>query len=336
MLFITLRQGLLALLLLLSFFAAPLAQAVVTTPTADFTDNGDGTVTHKTTGLTWKRCIEGNRVNRWDASMPEYCSGFDTYYTWAQASALAPAAFAGRADWRLPTHTELLSIVDMSGIPTINQKIFPLTSDGTFWTAEGGYVSFYTGLHYSSGVPAGPKVRLVRGGQSLGSLVTASTPLPPPPVDQTAYAAPNGKMPSAAVQVNAAGTYGKATLSVKLNVSQALQTSFAGVPLGARSGFFAATYNVYVLAYLPGAGSANPVIYVKPKAPGNWGPLQWPLASFMENAAQYAVDNQVIVDILSNVDITTVQGAEIYIGYGTSDQEMLAAGRYRGVFKVQP
>ena len=37
----------------------PLALAAPSTPTEDFTENGDGTVTHYKTGLIWKRCVEG-------------------------------------------------------------------------------------------------------------------------------------------------------------------------------------------------------------------------------------------------------------------------------------
>jgi len=103
------------------------------------------------------------------------------------------------------------------------------------------------------------------------------------------------------------------------------------------TGFAASTYNVYVAALVPGAvfGTATPVWYVKPKVPGNWGPLQSPIAAFLENVAQSAVNNQVVIDILTNTDISSLVGTEIYIGYGTSDTEMLEAGRYRGVYKAQ-
>jgi hypothetical protein len=33
--------------------------------------------------------------------------------------------------------------------------------------------------------------------------------------------------------------------------------------------------------------------------------------------------------------MTSLLGTEFYLGYGTSDDEMLSSGRYRGVYKVQ-
>jgi hypothetical protein len=160
------------------------------------------------------------------------------------------------------------------------------------------------------------------------SPVAPTTPLPPPPTVQTVFTASSGLIPPAVVQVNASGTYGNATLSVALDIVDVLQA----VPV---TGFAASTYNVYVVALVPGAvlGLTSPVIFTKSSV--GWGPLQFPVAPYLTNAAQYAVNNQVIINILASNDITSLVGTEIYIGYGLSDTEMLVAGRYRGVYKVQ-
>ena len=48
-----------------------------TTPTSDFVlDNVNGTAYHKKTGLTWKRCAEGQS---WSSGA---CTGSESYYTW--------------------------------------------------------------------------------------------------------------------------------------------------------------------------------------------------------------------------------------------------------------
>lgn len=118
-----------ALFASLLFFSSA-AFAAPTTPTTDFTDNFDGTVTHKITGLTWKRCAEGQS---WTGSS---CSGTATTYTWAQATALT-SAFASYSDWRLPTVRELSTIVEMDAYrPAINGTIFPNTPASSFWSAS--------------------------------------------------------------------------------------------------------------------------------------------------------------------------------------------------------
>src|ERR1035437_5992644 len=75
-----------------------------------YSDNGDGTVTDPTTGLTWMRCAVGQT---WDGST---CTGTTAYaYTWNQAYALmGRMTFAGHGDWRLPNIRELQTIVDWS------------------------------------------------------------------------------------------------------------------------------------------------------------------------------------------------------------------------------
>lgn len=150
---------------------APLAQAAPTTPTADFTDNGDGTVTHKTTGLTWKRCIEGWT---WTGSS---CTGTAQIYTWANAKAMT-STFAGKSDWRLPTVAELVTIFERDNInPAINTTIFPHSPGSYFWSASAyaessdrsaWYVHFRNGINWGNKTDAF-FVRLVRGGHPIDS-----------------------------------------------------------------------------------------------------------------------------------------------------------------------
>ena len=91
-------------LILLLFCFQP-AFARPTTPTRDFVDNGDGTVTHQTTGLKWMRCAIGQT---WTGSR---CLGVPTTYTYGAAATLT-YTFAGQSDWRLPYIEELHTIVE--------------------------------------------------------------------------------------------------------------------------------------------------------------------------------------------------------------------------------
>jgi hypothetical protein len=154
-----------------------------TTPSADFTDNGNGTVTHKTTGLVWMRCSLGQT---WDGTT---CTGVPVNYTWQEALQAAQdinsgasnadgdnaAGYAGVADWRLPNKNVLTSIVETRcWNSSINAAIFPATPSSDFWSSSpvaystgGGawYVSFTFG-HVASHIEGyGHRVRLVRAGQ---------------------------------------------------------------------------------------------------------------------------------------------------------------------------
>ena len=149
----------------------------LTTPSSDFTDHGDGTVTHKKTQLTWKRCAEGQT---WASST---CSGSAAAYTYYQASALT-TSFAGKSDWRTPNIQELLSIVEYGrNKPAINQSIFPNTPSAYFWSGSPQADSSDTawGVDFNLGAAPddayrsdGYSVRLVRGGQSPEPLTNAS------------------------------------------------------------------------------------------------------------------------------------------------------------------
>jgi hypothetical protein len=86
-----------------------------------YTDNGDGTVTDKITGLMWQQSVPA------------------TTYTWAHAVAYCPTLnLAGRSDWRLPSLIELFSIMDAGqpSNPTINGQYFPSTPATWFWSSS--------------------------------------------------------------------------------------------------------------------------------------------------------------------------------------------------------
>ncbi|MFI3187371.1 MAG: DUF1566 domain-containing protein [Methylococcaceae bacterium] len=164
-------------LLLLLLGCVQSAFATPTTPTGDFVDNKDGTVTHKTTGLTWMRCAMGQK---WTGSS---CSGTESTYTYEQAVALK-RTFAGKSGWRLPNIAELQTLVERENTqPAINNTLFPNTSNDAFWSSSpyvgrSSYawdVSFVNGVvSYGGGRYDGLPVRLVRASQSLA--IGLSTP----------------------------------------------------------------------------------------------------------------------------------------------------------------
>lgn len=77
-------------------------------PETRFVDNNDGTITDRWNGLIWEKMSR-------DLSVHDVSDA----YTWGDATGLKIAtlnatAFAGFTDWRLPTMTELLALVDFT------------------------------------------------------------------------------------------------------------------------------------------------------------------------------------------------------------------------------
>lgn len=103
-----------------------------TSPSTNFTDNGDGTVTDTTTGLMWARCSLGQT---WDGSSS--CTGDPTRMTWQEAlQTTYDLEFADQNDWRLPNIKELSTITEKQCVrPSIDTTTFPQTPADDFWTS---------------------------------------------------------------------------------------------------------------------------------------------------------------------------------------------------------
>lgn len=144
---------------------------IATTPTSDFVDHGNGTVTHTKTGLMWKRCAEG-------LTSGASCTGTAATYTWQgalnQAKALNAVGYAGFNDWRVPNQKELGSIVERQcKQPTINSALFPATVRSLHWSSSqhaatgnrAWRIDFSAGTELDDLKSTSLYVRLVRGGQ---------------------------------------------------------------------------------------------------------------------------------------------------------------------------
>lgn len=142
-------------------------------PDSVYGNNGDGTVSDLRSGLMWKKCAEGESGNT--------CSGSASTMTWTQAQLAAQTAnFAGYGDWRLPNVRELQSLVeDCRSNPAINDTYFPNNPSAGVWSGSpdtgassyAWYVHFYYGYVNNDSRASVNRVRLVRGGQSIGDLI---------------------------------------------------------------------------------------------------------------------------------------------------------------------
>ncbi len=168
-------MALLSTTLVMAVFGSARAQSCnpnipLSTPDREFVDHGDGTVTHRKTGLMWSKCLLGQSGS--DCSIG---SSTRTRYTWKEAlEAADTSTIAGYSDWRLPNIKELESIVeDACYGPSINLSIFPNTPSSDVWSSSprathlqyAWVLYFYYGYDLGYARRLGSQVRLVRDGQ---------------------------------------------------------------------------------------------------------------------------------------------------------------------------
>lgn len=148
-------------------------------PNSIYVDNGNGTVTDKTTGLIWQKCSVGQAYNQSGSGGCTDPSDLATLeFNWQEALAAAKSAnqssLLGFSDWRLPSVAELRTLVEKACYsPAINLTVFPNTADAVYWSASpdaygNSYawsVSFSLGYESYLNKINDFHVRLVRGGQ---------------------------------------------------------------------------------------------------------------------------------------------------------------------------
>ncbi len=86
-----------------------------------YVDNGDGTITDKKTNLKWQKCAYGQRNER-------FCEGNGTSTNWYSASKYCSELKLAGISWRLPSIDELVSIVEIDELASVNTEYFPSTS----------------------------------------------------------------------------------------------------------------------------------------------------------------------------------------------------------------
>ncbi len=112
--------------LICMFFVLFIAISVCTA--ADYTDNGDGTITDNDTGLMWmKQSADIDNDNISDAI---------DFMSWKDALIYCEnLEYSGYTDWRLPNINELRTLVDFEkSKPGIDEEYFPKTLD-RYWSS---------------------------------------------------------------------------------------------------------------------------------------------------------------------------------------------------------
>jgi Protein of unknown function (DUF1566) len=107
----------------------------LSSPTSQFEDHLDGTVTDKKSNLMWMRCSLGQALAN------GRCKGSASVLSWAAAQAQAQAVNqAGRHffnDWRVPSLRELGTLTERQcTAPRVNLVIFPDTPAAAYWSGS--------------------------------------------------------------------------------------------------------------------------------------------------------------------------------------------------------
>lgn len=225
------------------------------------------------------------------------------------------------------TQTWQLAISEQA-LPAI-RTVYRFNSDPNIWFALSG----------TSGI-----WRSTDGGSNWARWGVESVPVAPVP-DPTVptnlddqFTLPQGLIEPENVGVTTVGTVEKLTVTVELRIPELEQnqgSAQAAAPLR-RSLARESGYQVFVIALIPGEPLGQPVPVLLHKIEtGAWTGITSPAGPFIRNVALGSQDSRVLIELVKENDLSGLIGTEFYIGYGITDEEMLLAQRYRGVYKIK-
>jgi hypothetical protein len=93
-----------------------------------------------------------------------------------------------------------------------------------------------------------------------------------------------------------------------------------------------APVQIFLAAYVPAGtlGLTSPTWFCN--TPSGWQPLGDTYVPFMTDVA---AGTRLRLSLLENIDLNSLPKAEVYVGYGTSVQEMIQSSRYKGVIAIR-
>lgn len=145
---------------------------------------------------------------------------------------------------------------------------------------------------------------------------------------QANFPVPASKLPKFFVTAQKTGSKKNTSLAVDLRGLPAPSGSSAG---GRGSPRVGAHYNIYVAASLNNQVQTQ---YFQLEGERGWNAMAWPMGEYLRGVALDSQDSVIRAQILTDTDLTGLEGASIYVGYGLDADEMLQAGRYRLIYKV--
>jgi Protein of unknown function (DUF1566) len=107
-----------------------LSQTALASDRFTYSTNG-AEVTDTTTGLTWRRCSEGQQFSY------DRCDGKPTEHNFKGAIAHAKMQATPEATWRVPNINELSTLVEKRvRNPSIDTNVFPNTAANRYWSSS--------------------------------------------------------------------------------------------------------------------------------------------------------------------------------------------------------